>query len=445
MIENKIVCGDCLTAVPTHIEKESVDLIYLDPPFFSNRNFEVIWGNGAELQAYGDRWKGGINHYIEWMRERIQQLHRVLKPTGVMFLHCDYHAVNYLWGMCIDIFGEKNFQNEIIWRYRTYQGQTKRNFPKKHDNILFFSKSKKFTFNLTYQDNIQDTINFKRWRKYIVEGNKIRANNYPATDSRFMSYVRRFIKVNHREPKGDEVILELTGYVVDDVWDIQAVDPKSKRRLGYPTQKPEELMDRIILSTSNEGDLILDPFMGGGTTIASANRLNRKWIGIDVSPIACTTSYERLHEKVRTTDIIDYPVTKRMVMNLKPLAFQQWVVVQLGADVSPTFTSDGGIDGKFPDGTPIEVKQTSAGRPVMQKFHSVIITEKKKKGVVIATKFPKSAIEHVAKIKRDSGIVIVLLTLDDLLNHNFSAIRKAGITLTRKTNVKRLFIKPKEQ
>ena len=316
----------------------------------------MIWGNGAELRAFGDRWKGGINHYIEWMRPRIEQCHRVLKKTGTFALHCDKHAVHYLKVMCDEIFGINNFINEVIWHYAG-TGRPKRKFKAKHDNILIYSKTNKYYF-----------------KPFLVPIKKKRLKQYDHEDEKGKYKI-------YRNPDGTERSRSyMKPQVMDDVWDLPVINAMAKERLGYRTQKPERLLEIIIKVLSKENDLVLDPFVGGGTTIAVAKRLNRRWIGIDVSPIACATSYERLFDKVKTTDIVDYPVTKRMVMALEPLSFQQWVIIQIGGDLSPTFTSDGGIDGKFPDGTPIEVKQTSAGRPVMQKFHSVIITEKKDKG-----------------------------------------------------------------
>ena len=148
---NKIIQGDNLEILK-NIPDESVDLIYIDPPFFSNRNYEVIWGNGAELRAFGDRWKGGIEHYVGWMVERLKELHRVLKPTGSIFIHLDWHAVHHI-RVEMDkntLFGEKNFISEIIWNYGTPSGgRTGGKKPvKAHDTILVYAKDyKKHKYN----------------------------------------------------------------------------------------------------------------------------------------------------------------------------------------------------------------------------------------------------------------------------------------------------------
>ena len=142
---NTIYCGDC-KEVLKKFPDECVDLIYMDPPFFSNKTYEVIWKDGYEVRAFEDRWKGGIEHYIGWMEERIRECHRVLKKTGSIYLHCDWHASHYLKVMMDRVFGVNNFQNEIIWFYKT-GGVSKRRFSRKHDNILFYTKSSKYTFN----------------------------------------------------------------------------------------------------------------------------------------------------------------------------------------------------------------------------------------------------------------------------------------------------------
>ena len=147
MESNLIYCGDNLETLAKFPEK-SVGLIYADPPFFSNKKYEIIWDNGAEMKVYEDRWKGGINVYIEWMKERLWQCHRVLKDTGSMYLHCDWHATHRLRLAMDDVFDEKNFQNEIIWHYRRWTNVSER-FQRMHDTILFYTKTENYKFNPT--------------------------------------------------------------------------------------------------------------------------------------------------------------------------------------------------------------------------------------------------------------------------------------------------------
>jgi len=288
---NLIYCGDNLEVLAKFPEK-SVDLIYADPPFFSNKAYEIIWGNGAEMKVYEDRWKGGINVYIEWMKDRLWQCYRVLKDTGSMYLHCDWHASHRLRVALDDIFSDGNFQNEIIWHYHT-GGVSKRIWGRKHDTIFFYIKGNNWTYNL---------IKEKRY------------------------YEKPFFGATEGYQKEADGRLYIMAHP-DDVWDIPAVLNLSKERLGYPTQKPEALLKRIIGASSNRGNIVLDPFCGCGTTLAVAYQLGRKWIGIDVSPIACNKMKDRLI-KAGITDIriIGAPKTIDELKALEPFQFQNWVV-----------------------------------------------------------------------------------------------------------------------
>ena len=164
-MKNILYCGDNLEVLQKEIEEESIDLIYIDPPFFSNKQYEVVWGDEAEIRSFEDRWEGGINVYIEWMRERVEKLHRVLKPTGSFYLHCDWHAGHYLKVMCDDVFGMKNFQNEIIWNYKRWSNVSKR-FQKMHHTIFFYTKTNNYLFNVQPQPYSKKTIH----RKISVDG-----------------------------------------------------------------------------------------------------------------------------------------------------------------------------------------------------------------------------------------------------------------------------------
>ncbi|MDR0602889.1 MAG: site-specific DNA-methyltransferase, partial [Bacteroidales bacterium] len=146
MSVNKLILGDNLEILRT-MESETVDLIYLDPPFFSNRTYEVIWGDEGEKRSFEDRFAGGIDHYIHWLKLRVREMHRVLKPTGSIFLHCDWHADAYIRVHILDtVFGKSNFRNEIVWCYKS-RPQSKKYFGRKHDSIFFYSKSENYTFN----------------------------------------------------------------------------------------------------------------------------------------------------------------------------------------------------------------------------------------------------------------------------------------------------------
>lgn len=376
---NLIYCGDNLEVLAKFPEK-SIDLIYADPPFFSNKNYEIIWGNGAEMKVYEDRWKGGINVYIEWMKERLWQGYRVLKDTGSMYLHCDWHASHRLRIAMDEIFGEKNFQNEIIWAYRT-GGVSKRRFGRKHDTILFYAKGTEHTFNI------------EKERIY---------------------YNKPFFTSN-----ADEQGRYYADVLMRDVWEIPAVINVSKERLGYPTQKPEALLKRIILASSNKGDIVLDPFCGCGTTLVVAHQLGRKWIGIDVSPIACNKMKDRVN-KVGASDvrIIGAPKTIDELKALEPFQFQNWVIDRIGGVPSAKKSSDMGIDGyTFMTRDPVQVKQSEGiGRNVIDNFETAIRRERKTTGYIIAFSFAKSVYEEAARARQE-GLEIVLVRVDEIDKH----------------------------
>lgn len=391
-----IYCGDNLD-VMQRLPSESIDLIYIDPPFFSNRHYEVIWGNGAELRAFGDRWKGGINVYVEWMRERLIEMHRLLKLTGSIYVHLDWHAVHYIKCEMDDIFGMGNFENEIIWYYRG-GGVAKDRFGRRHDNILSYSKSGKPKFNV---DKVrtpysEESLERLRYKARAFRGDKI-YDTYEAN------------------PKGKHP---------DDVWLIQPIMPSAKERLGYPTQKPERLIEPIINASSEKDDVVADFFMGGGTTLAVSERLGRRWIGCDVSPIACKLARRRIAKLVkdeRDIEIIGMPHDIDELKAMEPFEFQNHVIVDLlHGTCSRTKSADRGIDGHDFGHNPVEVKQSDGvGRPVVQKFHSAVLAERRNKGIIVAFSFSKTAHEEVARIKREEGVEIELLTVQELIADHY--------------------------
>jgi len=366
LVTNLIYCGDNLKVL-AKFPDNSVDLIYADPPFFSNRNYEVIWGNGAELAVFEDRWKGGIHVYIEWMKERLHQCWRVLKETGSIYLHCDWHAVHRLRVMMDDIFEAKNFQNEIIWHYGL-GGSSPKRWSKKHDNILFYAKSETWTFN-----------------PIMV----------PATSQRMKGQMKK----------------------ADDVWDIPTINNMAKERMGYPTQKPEALLERVIQGSSNPGDIVLDPFCGCGTTLVVAHREKRSWIGVDVSPIACAKMKERLSGiGAGNVQIIGAPKTILELKALKPAEFQDWVINRIGGTHSPKKVHDMGIDGyTFFERHPIQVKQQErVGRNTVDNFETAVKRAKQTTGYIVAFSFTKTAYEEAARTKQEDGLELFLVRVDEI-------------------------------
>ena len=281
---NKLYCMDNLELLKS-LPSESIDLIYCD----------ILYNTGKKFKDYDDN-LGTPQEAMEWYEPRLIEMKRVLKDTGSIYLQCDQN-INYLIrNLCNKVFGIENFINEIIWHYKTYQGKAKNFFPRKHDTIFLYSKTNNYTFHLLKDKNYEKTIDFKRWKKYLNENNEIVYGNHPTTDSRFDSYCNKFIKENNRNPKNGDVILKIEGLTVDTVWDIKAVDPKSKERVGYDTQKPKALLERIIKASSNEGDVVADFFMGSGTTCVVAKELGRKYIGCDINSRAIEITNDRLNE-----------------------------------------------------------------------------------------------------------------------------------------------------
>lgn len=265
-----------------------IDLIYIDPPYMTNLDFKTKEGKFA----YSDKFT--LDTYLTMLYERLLLMKRLLKDTGSIYVHVDYRTSAYVRLIMDEIFGEENFRNEIIWHYKTYQGQTKRIFPKKHDTIYFYSKNETYSFQLLKDGEAEKTIDFTRWNRFFNDKKEITGSLYPQNDSRFNGYIKKFKKENHRNPGPNDVIFKLEGQTIDSVWDIKAVDPKDIERLGYPTQKPEALLERIIKASSNEGDLVADFFCGSGTTAAVAEKLNRNWIGADMGDESIKTTKERM-------------------------------------------------------------------------------------------------------------------------------------------------------
>jgi DNA modification methylase len=383
---NTIYCGDA-TEVMARFPENSVDLIYVDPPFFSNRRYEVVWGNNYELRSFEDRWKGGIENYIAWMEPKLRECHRLLKSTGSMYLHCNWYASASLRYLMDKIFGEANFKNEIIWHYHT-GGVSKRNWARKHDNILFYVKNRraKYTFNLVKE------------RRY---------------------YEKPFFGATEGYQKDSRGRLYIMAHP-DNVWYIPAVLNVSKEYRGYPTQKPEALLEKIIAASSNRDDLVLDPMCGGGTTIAVAQRLGRRWIGNDISPIACRVMMERMREigvEIDEKDIIGLPKTLEEVKAMQPFEFQNWVCDKLAATVSRARTGDMGIDGWIGiEKVPLQVKQSeNVGRNVVDNFETAVRRAGKAEGVIVALSFSRSAYEEAARAANQDGLKIVLKTVAELV------------------------------
>jgi DNA modification methylase len=335
---NSLILGDNLEVLK-RLNSESVDLIYLDPPFFSNRNYEVIWGDAGEIRSFQDRWLGGIPHYIDWLKERVREMHRILKPTGSIFLHCDWHANAYIRVEIMDkLFGLDNFRNEIIWRRTTTHNDAKqgvKHFGRIYDTIFFYSKSfKNFKFTPIFQEYSEDYTN-AAYNKVDEKSRRFKASDLSAAKGggdtsfewkgvkpptgRYWAYSKENFEKFESEgrlyysqtgkPYLKHYLEEMQGKSMDDLWDDVLISKKTER-IGYPTQKPEKLLERIILCASNEGDIILDPFVGGGTTVVVADHLKRQWIGIDQSVQAVKVTEMRL---IQQRDLFSQPFETQLL------------------------------------------------------------------------------------------------------------------------------------
>lgn len=418
--KNKLYFGDNLDILRNHVASESVDLVYLDPPFNSNATYNVLFQektgekSAAQITAFEDTWHWSIDSelayeqvvkegpqklgdllqamrkflgqsdmmaYLTMMAERMVELHRVLKPTGGIYLHCDPTASHYLKLLMDAVFGAPNFRNEVIWQ-RTNTHNDAGQFGRIHDAILFYVRSPQYTWNVA-------TIGYspEQLKRYKPDENGRLYTGQDLTASRPDSDSGKFdwrgtmpppsrgwgytveqldkwwaegliLTKKDGTPRMDglkKYLDEMPGKPLQSIWaDIPRIPNTSPERLGYPTQKPEALLERIILASSNEGDLVLDPFCGCGTTIAVAERLKRRWIGIDITHLAITLMRHRLHDafgsQLAPYEVIGDP---KDLESAKALALQnryqfEWWALGL-VDARPAHDkrkgADRGIDG----------------------------------------------------------------------------------------------------
>ena len=310
---NKLIWGDnklILSSLKNGPLREEIErhgglkLIYIDPPFDVGADFSMdieIGGdtftkkpNILEEIAYSDTWGKGADSFIAMIYERLVLMHDLLAIDGSIYVHCDWRVHAYIRIVLDEVFGRPHLVNDLVWHYRTFQGQTHGYFAKKHDNIMLFRKGAEHAYHEVFDTEVEDTIDFKRWNAYLDENNCITGAKMPVQDSRFVRYLRKWREKHGREPGANDIVFEVRGQPVDSVWDMKGLDPKSSEKYDYPTQKPEALLERIIRASSNEGDLVADFFCGSGTTAAVAERLGRKWIVADLGKFAIHTTRKRL-------------------------------------------------------------------------------------------------------------------------------------------------------
>jgi len=323
---NAIFFGDnlhVLRALPSNC----IDLIYIDPPFFSGRNYNQIWGDDNEVRTFHDIWEDGLPSYLVWLNARLWEMRRVLKNTGSIYVHCDWHANQYIKCEMDKIFGYENFRNEIVWHYRRWTGASNC-FLKMHDIILFYSKSPTYCFKPQYVAYTGESAFRKQHFHTRIKGEDVfvtsvdkkgvKAHDFFEIDDiedvaeihellqneRLNSLVTKYL--NHIRNYAEE--LNLSAKTLKELENIEKtvkseygeclflsiLNSQASERIGYPTQKPEALLERIIKASSNEGDIVADFFMGGGTTCAVAQKLNRRVVGCDISRVASSVALNRI-------------------------------------------------------------------------------------------------------------------------------------------------------
>ncbi len=419
--KNQLYFGDNLPILREHIADESVDLVYLDPPFNSNANYNVLFKeksgehSHAQITAFEDTWewggeaeetyfetiqKGGrlsdflqafrvllgpsdMMAYLVMMAPRLQQLHRVLKPTGSIYLHCDPTASHYLKLLMDAIFETWNFRNEIVWKRSHAHSDSKqgaRHYGRVTDTLLFYSKGPEPKWNPQHVAYDQSYLD-RDYRRVDPDGRRYRIDNLqgpggaakgnPQYEVMGVTRYWRYKKENMEElirqgrviqtrpgavPQYKRYLDEMPGVPVQSLWDdLPLINNRSNEGLGYPTQKPESLLERLIRTSSDEGDVVLDPFCGCGTSISVAERLHRKWIGVDITHLAITLIRHRLFDQFKT-ELSPYEVIgdPKDLASAKALAledryqFQFWAAGLVDAFPSQGHKkkgADSGIDG----------------------------------------------------------------------------------------------------
>lgn len=274
--------GDCFDVLQS-MAPESVDLVYVDPPFFTQKVHNLTTRDGSASFSFRDIWDSD-NSYADFIYQRISRARDVLKPSGSLFFHCDKSASHIVRLMLDSIFSPENFQSEIIWSFKRWSNSKKGLLPA-HQTIFFYSKTENFKFNMFYQD-------------YSPSTNVEQIMQKRSRDARNKSVYARNedgVIINNGKKKGVPLA---------DVWEIPFLNPKAKERVGYPTQKPVLLMNQIVRLVTDEGDIVLDPFCGSGSTLVSAQLLNRRSIGIDVSNEAIELTKARLENPIVTNSAL---------------------------------------------------------------------------------------------------------------------------------------------
>jgi DNA modification methylase len=452
---NRLFWGDNLH-IMRMLPSESIDLIYLDPPFFSGRNYNIIFGDRNEVRSFTDIWEGGMPGYLVWLNARLLEMKRLLKATGSIYLHCDGHASHYIKNEMDKMFGYDNFVNEIVWQRQVAKhsdtAQGAKHYGRLHDVLLFYSKSDKRIWNQQYiplsQEYVEKgykLVEQKTGRRYqltAIDGPGGKAKGNPYYEflgvKRYWRYSKERMEELYKQgrivqtkpgnvPRYKRYLDEMKGVPLQDIWmDIRPAGQTSEDE-GYPTQKPEKLLERIINTSSNPGDVVADFFCGGGTTPVVAQRLGRRWIACDSSRIAVSITLDRLMRYLGSSkrDI------QTSLSAIPDISLEYWgnyeipALTQLSQDEFSRFiisayngrvASGGAYIHGFKSGTPLFVGPASQDRPV--KKEEVIefareITSKRglKKGDMLAWAFSPAAQEAASRLNASGAIEVDLVML----------------------------------
>ncbi len=391
---NRLFWGDNLH-VMRQLPTGSIDLIYIDPPFFSGRNYNVIFGDQNELRSFTDIWEGGLSGYLIWLNARLFEMKRLLKNNGTIYIHCDWHASHYIKTEMDKIFGYggqdakgPGFKCEIIWAY-SWGIRVDTRWNRKHDTILMYTKGKEFTFNA--DDVLVD--------RQMTESTKKR-----------LEYSGAMITDHNKRGKSKKAL-------PTDVWYVATINGMAKERIGYPTQKPEELIEKIVLASSNEGDIVADFFSGGGTLPSVAQRLNRKWVACDQSRVATSITLDRVNRLVEDNigslfPVPDFTIEHWGIYESARLSkapkdqFIGFVLKAFGASSLDDSDTMHGMKGAIPvwDGAPSQNEAVTA-KDVQEFANAIRRTIRYKQdnlrdGIMIAWAFRPDAREAAERLRR---------------------------------------------
>lgn len=411
--KNTIVCGDNLEWLD-NIPNSCVDLCYIDPPFYSGKERDIVWKNGTERRSYQDKFDGDIEYYaMEWMKPRLEKIKRTLKDSGVLVLHCDWHACHVLRVVLDQVFGRNNFRNEIIWHYSGWNKKLANKFECRHDNLLVYAKSDKkkiqyFNGFTVPWESIEQYVRVRKQKLHTDEEGK----QYVLSDAGNGGRIRRYIEeaLEYGRPI-DDVWNIPNPHLISSVWEIDKLN-NSAKEYEYPTQKPVELIERVILSFCPENGLVLDCFAGGGTTALACTNQGINFIIGDVSPVAIRATVNRLHRN----DINDFETqniakTKKQIKNMTTEEYEKYVCDAMGWDI----VHEGNVDARMLDGHPVQLKnwKKPIGRDQVEKMAGTLLKENRKEGTIIGWEFTNDARKEAGIYSLRNGYKINLKKYDD--------------------------------